>query len=695
MKLGSITFEMEGSSPITIETGKMALLANGSVTITQGETVVLVVVCSGSHREGMDFFPLQVSYREKYSAAGRFPGGFFKREGRPTEAEILVSRMTDRPIRPLFPKGFYNEVQVQALVLSADGVHNPDILSMIGAAVVLGISDLPYKGPHASLRVGRVNGEFIANPTIQQMEKSDLELIYSGLADKAIMIEGDSDELTEEEFFESIKFANEQAKKQINALQEFVEKYGKPVVERELHNVKQDVYDLVSSKVAGKLDEPCLINDKAERSIALDALYQSIEESLNSELEEERYGELKGAFNILVQDNVRRLILSEGRRADGRAEGDLRELSAETSIVPRPHGSALFSRGETQTLVITTLGSSDDAQSQDGLLGETQKKFYLHYNFPNYSVGETGRIMGPGNREIGHGNLAERSVAKLLPKNYPYTVRCVSEIMGSNGSTSMASICGSSLSLMDAGVPIREHVAGISCGLITGENGEYKLITDILGSEDHYGDMDFKIAGTKKGITGFQLDLKIDGITLQQMEEAIERNRIARIKILDVMDNCIAKPKEELSPYAPQIHEIKINPDKIGAVIGSGGKVIKGIVEETGAKIDIEDDGSIKIFASDKNGLDKALEMIDNLTTEAEIGKIYRGVIQAIKEFGAFVEIGSSTGLLHISEIADHRVENIEDLYSVGDKVSVKVLDIDNRGRIKLSRKAALEEMDD
>ena len=462
MKLGSTTFSMEGASPITIETGKMALLANGSVTVSQGDTVVLVAACSGDYRDGMDFFPLQVSYKEKYSAAGRFPGGFFKREGRPTENEILTSRMTDRPIRPLFPKGFYNEVQVQALVLSADGVHNPDVLSMIGAAAALGLSDLPYKGPHASLRVGRIDGKFVANPTIQEMEKSDLELIYSGTIDKTIMIEGDCDELTDDEFYQAIEFANQQVKSQVETLQEFVSQYGKPSVERELHLVKQDVYNSVNSKIASKLDEPCLIQDKAARSVALNELFDSVKEELENEFNEDRHPELRGAFDKAVQNNIRRLILSEGRRSDGRGTDDLRQLSAEVKVLPRPHGSSLFSRGETQSLVVTTLGSSDDAQAQDGLIGETKKSFYLHYNFPNYSVGETGRIMGPGNREIGHGNLAERSVAKVIPTNYPYTVRCVSEIMGSNGSTSMASVCGASLALMDAGVPIREHVAGIS-----------------------------------------------------------------------------------------------------------------------------------------------------------------------------------------------------------------------------------------
>ena len=695
MKQGLVTFEMSGSKPITVETGKMALLANGSVTVTQGETVVLVAVCSGNYREGLNFFPLQVSYREKYSAAGRFPGGFFKREGRPTEGEILTSRMTDRPIRPLFPKGFYNEVQIQALVLSADEQCNPDVLSMIGAATALGLSDLPYQGPHASLRVGRVNGTLIANPTIDEMKNSDLELIYSGLEDKVIMIEGDSDQLSEDEFYQALEFANQEAKKQIVALGDFVGKYGKEKVARELYTVEEDVCQIVNDALVGKLDKPCLINDKEQRLQALNELYSSIEEELKTKLDEQRHDQLREAFDKLVEKNIRRLILEEGCRSDGRNEEQLRQLVAEVGVLPRPHGSALFSRGETQTLVVTTLGSSDDAQTQDGLSGESEKKFYLHYNFPNYSVGETGRIMGPGNREIGHGNLAERSIAKIFPKNCPYTVRCVSEIMGSNGSTSMASICGASLSLMNAGVKIPEHVAGISCGLVTSSNGEYKLITDILGSEDHYGDMDFKIAGTSKGITGFQLDLKIAGITFKQLKESIERNRVARMKILEVMNSCIAQPVETLSPYAPQIHQIKINPDKIGAVIGTGGKVIKGIVDDTGAKVDIEDDGIIKIFANNKENLDKAIAMIEGLTLELQIGQIYQGVIQGIKEFGAFVEIGSETGLLHISEIADHHVDSVEDLYGVGDKVTVKVLDIDNRGRVKLSRKAALEEMED
>ena len=694
MSTASVTIDMGQGAPITIETGKIALLAGASVTVRQGDSVVLCAACSGGRREGMDFFPLQVSYREKYTATGRFPGGYLKREGRPSEHEILTSRMTDRPIRPLFPKGFYNEVQVQCLVLSADSVHQTDVLAMLGSSAALALSDLPFAGPLGSLRVGKVDGEFVANPTFEQMESSSLELIYSGLADKMIMIEGDCDELNEDEFHEAILFANEKVKLQLDAIKDFIAENAKEKKEYEICVVAEDALAAVNAVIdQEKLDAACLVNDKEGRGQALDALFEETREKIEG-WDEEREDELKTAFGKINSGNIRRLILEEGKRSDGRGATDLRPISCETGVLPVVHGSSLFARGETQGMVIVALGSADGAQSVDSMIGESKKNFYLHYNFPNYSVGECGRIMGPGNREIGHGNLAERSVAKMMPKDCAYTVRVSSEIMGSNGSTSMASICGASMALMDAGVGIKKQVAGISCGLVTSED-KYVLLTDILGSEDHYGDMDFKIAGTRDGITGFQLDLKIAGITMDQAKEAIANLKESRMKILDIMDSCISEPRAEVNPNAPRMHVININPEKIGAVIGTGGKVIKGIVEETGAKIDIEDDGKVTIFANNADSLNAALNHVENLTSECEVGKIYQGLVTGVKDFGAFVEIFSQSGLLHISEMADYRVDKVEDICSVGDKVTVKVMDIDDRGRIRLSRKAALEEMDD
>jgi polyribonucleotide nucleotidyltransferase len=694
MSTASITIDMGQGAPITIETGKIALLANGSVTVRQGDSIVLCAACSGGRREGMDFFPLQVSYREKYTASGRFPGGYLKRENRPSEHEILTSRMTDRPIRPLFPKGFYNEVQVQCLVLSADGVHQTDVLAMLGSSAALALSDLPFAGPLGSLRVGKINGELVANPTFAQMKESSLELIYSGLADKMIMIEGDSDEMNEEEFHQALVFANEMVKKQLESMSAFIAQNGKAKKEYEVGLVADDALAAIKSAVdKDKLNEACLVNDKESRGKALDAVFEETLTKVTG-FDDDRTSELKTAFQKMYSDNIRRLILEEGKRSDGRGADDVRPISCEVGVLPVVHGSSLFARGETQGMVIIALGSADGAQSVDSMLGDSSKKFYLHYNFPNYSVGECGRIMGPGNREIGHGNLAERSIAKVIPADFPYTVRVSSEIMGSNGSTSMASVCGASMALMDAGVAIRKQVAGISCGLVTSDE-KYVLLTDILGSEDHYGDMDFKIAGTRDGITGFQLDLKIDGITMEQAKEAISKLKIARLKILDVMDSAISTPRAEINPNAPRMHVIKINPEKIGAVIGTGGKIIKGIVEETGAKIDIEDDGTVTIFASNAESLNAALAHVENLTNEVEVGKIYQGLVNGIKEFGAFVEIYSQSGLLHISEMADYRVEKVEDICQVGDKISVKVIDIDDRGRIRLSRKAALEEMED
>ena len=691
-KQGSVTIDMGADkAPIIVSTGKLALLAGAAVSVEQGETMVLVTVCVGGIKEGADFFPLTVNYKEKYSANGRFPGGYQKREARPGDHEILISRMTDRPIRPLFTKGFYNEVQVAALVLSYDGVNEPDVLSMLGAAAALQLSDLPYKGPHGSVRVGRINGQFVANPTIQEMQNSDLDLIYSGIAGKTIMIEGDCDELTEEVLFEAMKFADVEVIKQIAALNNLHAQAGQTKGTYKIHKVADDILAGIKSALGSDLDAPCLVIDKAERGAALKAVLEKHKAAIVAAFPE-RDKEIPAAFEKLVEKNVRRLILEDGRRSDGRGVSELRPLSGEVAVLGRTHGSSIFARGETQGLITVTLGSGDDAQTIDKMAGELEKTFTLHYNFPPFSVGECGRMGQTGNREIGHGNLAERSLAKMMPKDYPYTVRVISEIMGSNGSTSMASICGGSLALFDAGVPLKKAVAGISCGLVS-EGDKFVLLTDILGSEDHWGDMDFKVAGTRDGITGYQLDLKIAGIPLDMMYQAMLRDKTARMQILDVMDATLAGPRESISKFAPQMHVKFINPEKIGALIGTGGKNIRGICETTGAKVDVIDSGKVTVFAANAEKMKQAIDLIDGFTMELEIGKIYRGVVASIKEFGAFVTIFGQDGLLHISELADYRVQKVEDVVATGDVVSVKVLDIDDRGRIRLSRRAALAEM--
>jgi len=693
-----IVYTMNDGREIEIATGKLAGLADGAVTVRLGDTIVLVTACGGSAREGADFFPLQVDYREKFSASGRIPGGYIKRESRPSDNEILTCRMTDRPIRPLFPKGYFNEVQIQALVLSADEDNNPDVLAMLGASAALSISTLPFKGSLGMLRVGKINGEFVANPTRSQMEESSIELIYAGLPGKVIMIEGDADECSEEELRDALIFADEIVKGQVAAINELVAKAGKEKVEAVVYTAPEAVEAAVIDFCKDKMEAACLIHDKAERYAALNAIFADAKEAISAQLPEEENLEraMKFVFEGLEEKTVRDAILTKQLRSDGRGIEDLRPLTAEAGLLPRAHGSGLFARGETQALVLATMGTGRDAIKTDTIVGDVEKKFYLHYNFPNFSVGECGRIMGPGRREIGHGNLAERSIAKVIPKDLSYAIRCVSEVMSSNGSTSMASICGATIALMDAGIKIKAPVAGISCGLVTSEDGsEELLITDILGSEDHYGDMDFKVAGTSEGITGFQLDLKRPGISIELLYKAMLRNKTARFDILKVITDCIAAPREEMSQYAPRIQSIKINPEKIGALIGPGGKIIKGIQEDTGVTIEVDDTGLVNVFASDGEAMKKAMDMVGGIVAEVEIGKIYRGKVITVKEFGAFVEIlPGQEGLLHISELADYRVNQVTDICKEGDSVTVKVLDVDDRGKIRLSRKAALEEME-
>ena len=696
-----IVFQFDGEREMEISTGKMAGLANGSCLVRLGDTIVLVAACSGAPREGADFFPLQVDYREKYSAAGKFPGGYIKREGRPSTKEILTCRMIDRPIRPLFPEGFFDEVQVSCVLLSADGVNEADVLAMVGSSAALMLSDLPFNGPVGAVRIGLVDGKYVVNPTRAEMEKSKLELIYAGRPDQVIMIEGEADFVTEAQMKEAMLVANEAVKKQCAAQLELAKRAGRAKKDYKLYLVPEELKQAMAKFCADRIEGVCTIPGKEDRMVAMTELRTEMRDALRAdfaEMSDAEYGFMTAmGFDNLVREVTRNVILQKHFRPDGRSITEIRPLSAEVNVLPVVHGSALFSRGETQALVLATLGNEKDAQESDDLTSDTgisRKRFYLHYNFPNFSVGEVGRITGPGRREIGHGNLAERSVSKVVPKDFPYVIRCVSEIMSSNGSTSMASVCGATLALMDAGVPITAPVAGISCGLVTGENGERLLLTDIIGAEDHYGDMDFKVCGTRDGITGFQLDLKLPGIPIDLLCEGMERDRIARLKILDVMEACIAAPRPDISPRAPRLEVVQINPDKIGALIGPGGKNIRSITEETGASIDVDDDGNVKIMASNKEQLEAAKERVLGCTAEAEIGKIYRGKVVTVRDFGAFVEILPGVdGLLHISEMADYRVNKVTDICEEGQYVTVKVIVIDQAGKIRISRIAALKEL--
>jgi len=693
------TIDLGNGRNVVLETGKMARLAGGAVTVRQGDTLVLVTACSGAPRPGLDYFPLSVDYRERFSAAGKFPGGYFKREGRPTEKEILTSRMTDRPARSLFPKGLMDDVQIMTLLLSADGENEADVLSILGASAALLLSDIPFNGPYGALRVGRVGGQFIANPTHDEMAKSDLDLVYAGIPGKVIMIEGSADEVSEDVLLKALEFADTIVTRLVAALKELAAQGGKPKKTPTLVLVPESLLKAARDFAGAKLEAALQIADKKTRLETISALRQSMIETLTPAFPANAatgaVPNFKGAIEEITQETVRRLALERGIRQDGRRLDDLRPISCEVGLLPRTHGSALFARGETQALVTTTLGADGDAQEFDVITGgEGKKRFMLHYNFPNFSTGETGRIMGPGRREIGHGALAERCINGMLPADFPYAVRIVSDILGSNGSSSMASVCGASLALMDAGVPMKKPVGGISVGLVTGGDGKRVFLTDILGAEDHYGDMDFKIAGTRDGITGFQLDLKIPGLDLPGMKEAMQQNRVARMKILEIMEQTLAQPRAEMSRHAPKITTVRINPEKIGALIGPSGKVIRGITERTGAEIDIHDDGTVNIFAINAEIMENAVREVQAVTAEIEIGKIYRGVVKTVKEFGAFVEIlPGQEGMVHISELADYRVNKVEDICKVGDSITVKVIDIDDRGRVRLSRKAALAEV--
>ncbi|MGD0614199.1 MAG: polyribonucleotide nucleotidyltransferase [Verrucomicrobiota bacterium] len=694
-----------GDKQIIIETGKLAKQADGAVTVQLGETIVLVAaVAATKAKEGQDFFPLTVDYREKAAAAGKFPGGYFKREGRPTEKEILTCRLTDRPIRPLFPRGWYNEVQVQTVVLSADGENDPDILSIIGASTSLMVSDIPWEGPLGAVRVGRVKGQFVANPTHSQMLESDLDLVYVGNQADMVMYEGSAKEIAEADFNAALQFAHEAIQPLIQTQKDLAARAGKKKREITLNVVPDEILKEAKALAGDRIVSALLTPGKLARETAVAAVTDEIGKKLVEKFGGEKVTEfvLKDAFYYIQKESVRALIMKQGKRLDARGLDDVRPILSEVGILPHAHGSALFSRGETQAVTLATLGTGEDAQEFDSYTGgETEKKFILHYNFPNFSVGETGRISGPGRREIGHGALAERSLEPMIPLDtYPYSIRVTSEIMESNGSTSMATVCGGSLALMDAGIPMIRPVGGISIGLCTEYDdqhkiSQYKLLTDIIGWEDAFCDMDCKIAGTEKGITGFQLDLKLRGIPHQIMTEAVEKARVARIHILAEMAKTLAEPRKEISKYAPRIETIKINPEKIGALIGPGGKNIKKLVEESGCEINIEDDGTVNIYSVSAEGMKIARDAINGMTAEAEIGKVYRGKVVTIKEFGAFVEfLPGRDGLVHISELANFRVKQTEDIVKLGDEIWVKCLGVDEKGRVRLSRKAAMAERD-
>ncbi|MGD0537369.1 MAG: polyribonucleotide nucleotidyltransferase [Verrucomicrobiota bacterium] len=694
-----------GTNSIHIETGLLAKQADGSVTVQLGETVVIVAAVAATNaKEGQSFFPLTVDYREKAAAAGKFPGGYFKREGRPTEKEILTCRMIDRPIRPLFPKGWFNEVQVQSILLSADGENDPDILAINGASAALMISDIPWAGPLGAVRVGRVKGQLIANPTHPQLLESDLDLVYVGSETELVMFEGSAKEVTEADFIAALSFGHAAILPIISAQKELAAKAGKPKRQITPLTVPDEVLNEAKTLAGDRIIPALLTPGKLAREAACQAIADEVGAKLVEKFGAEKVTPfvVDCTFDHLQEEAVRNLILEQGKRLDGRSYDDLRAISSSVGFLPRAHGSALFTRGETQAIALVTLGTTADAQELDSYAGgTTEKRFILHYNFPNFSVGETGRISGPGRREIGHGALAERSIAPMVPlKEFPYAVRVTSEIMESNGSSSMATVCGGTLALMDAGVPLIRPVAGISIGLCTeygprGEIARYRLLTDIIGWEDHFCDMDCKIAGTEKGITGFQLDLKLRGLPLHLMAEAVEKARLARLQILKLMAATIPEPRKELSKYAPRILTLKINPEKIGALIGPGGKNIKRIVDESGCEINIEDDGTVQIYSVSAEGMAVARREIEGLTAEIEIGKLYRGRVVTIKEFGCFVELfPGQDGLVHISELANFRVKQTEDIVKLGDEIWVKCLGVDEKGRVRLSRRAAMEERD-
>ena len=687
---------------LVIETGKLAGLANGNVVVKYGDTVVMVnVTASKEPKDGIDFFPLSVDYEEKLYSVGKIPGSYTKREGKPSDKAILTSRAIDRPLRPLFPKDFRNDVVVVATVLCVEQDNSPEVAAMIGASAALSISDIPFGGPTAAVNVGLVDGEIIINPTEAQREKSDLTLTVAGTAEKVAMIEAGANEVPEDVMLEAIKKGHEEIKKICKFIQEIKEEIGKPKFEYKSFAVEHDLYEYIEVNFTEKMKQAVQAIEKEERDEKVSALSEEIEkaiaEKMGEEVVEERAQEIGEAIYKLEKKCVRDMIFYEHKRVDGRAIDEIRPLSCEVGVLPRTHGSAIFTRGQTQVLSVVTLGMMSEEQELDGIDTEKSKRYMHQYNFPAYSVGEARASRGPGRREIGHGALAEKALVPVLPskEEFPYAIRVVSEVLSSNGSTSQASICGSTLSLMDAGVPIKRPVAGISTGLVTNPENpdDYVMLTDIQGLEDFFGDMDFKVGGTEKGITAIQVDIKVDGLSYKIIEEAFARTKKARQYILDeIMKPQIAEPREEISQYAPHIVTTQIKVEKIKDVIGKGGETINKIIDETGVKIDIEDDGQVFIYSADQEKAYQALDMIENIVREIEVGQIYYGTVSRTTSFGAFVDIGGGKeGLVHISKIAKERVNKVEDYVNVGDKVPVKVIGIDDQGKINLTMKDLVE----
>ena len=691
-----------GTNPITIETGKMARLADGAVVVRSGDTVVLVTVVSATKvKEGQTFFPLSVEYKEKAAAAGMFPGGYFKREGRPTEKEILTCRMTDRPLRPMFPKGYFYDTQVITLLLSADGENEPDILSINGASAACVVSDLPFAEPVGAVRVGRIDGQFIINPTNSQREHSQLDLVFAGTKDQVIMIEGSANELPEEDFITALRVAQENVKVICEKQEELRAVCGKEKRAYELCLAKPELLEIGYEIAGDRIEEAIYAPSKVERQKKVGALRDEVEAAIKERHPEATDFDVEQVFEYIQKKAFRISIMEKDKRADGRALKQLRPLTAEVNVLPPVvHGSAMFARGETMSLCLATLAPMEERQYMDNYTGSVnEKRFILHYNFPPFSVGDTGRFGGQNRREIGHGALAERSIAPVVPgeQEFPYAIRVSSEIMESNGSTSMASVCAGTMSLLAAGVPLKRPVAGISVGLVTEQNDQheitsYKTLLDIIGSEDFYGDMDFKLCGTSEGVTGYQLDLKLPGIPLSILEEAIHVAKAGRTDVLKVMNEAIAAPAQ-MSPNAPRIETTKIPADRIGELIGPGGKNIKAIQAESGADINIEEDGTVHIYAAKQEGLDRALELVTRMFKTIEIGELYTGKIVSTTTFGAFMEVlPGKDGLIHISELAEGRTAKTEDVVSVGDVVTAKCIGIDDKGRVKMSIRAALRD---
>ncbi|GAA3913320.1 polyribonucleotide nucleotidyltransferase [Gibbsiella dentisursi] len=681
-----------GQHTVTIETGMMARQATAAVMVSMDDTAVFVtVVGQKKAKPGQGFFPLTVNYQERTYAAGRIPGSFFRREGRPSEGETLTSRLIDRPIRPLFPEGFLNEVQVIATVVSVNPQVNPDIVAMIGASAALSLSGIPFNGPIGAARVGYINDQYVLNPTVDELKESRLDLVVAGTAGAVLMVESEADILSEDQMLGAVVFGHEQQQVVIDNINALVSEVGKPKWDWQPAPVDEALHTRVAELATARLGDAYHITEKQERYAQIDAIKEDVVATLLAQDETLDEAEINDILGQVEKNVVRSRVLRGEPRIDGREKDMIRGLDVRTGVLPRTHGSALFTRGETQALVTATLGTARDAQTLDELLGERTDNFLLHYNFPPYSVGETGMVGSPKRREIGHGRLAKRGVMAVMPKgdDFPYTVRVVSEITESNGSSSMASVCGASLALMDAGVPIKAAVAGIAMGLVK-DDENFVVLSDILGDEDHLGDMDFKVAGSREGITALQMDIKIEGITREIMQVALNQAKGARLHILGVMEQAISTPRGDISEFAPRIHTIKINPDKIKDVIGKGGSVIRALTEETGTTIEIEDDGTVKIAATDGDKAKHAIRRIEEITAEIEVGRIYQGKVTRIVDFGAFVAIGGGKeGLVHISQIADKRVEKVTDYLQMGQEVPVKVLEVDRQGRVRLSIKEA------